>query len=90
MDNTYWTAVGSIATALAVLIAAWQLYRGGLRTRTNFEDDLSREYRALSGQIPVSVFFGKDLGGDAFEEVFPTLYRYILFSGCEILPIWEL
>jgi hypothetical protein len=67
-----WTAVGSIATALAVLVAAWQLYRATLQTRTNFEDDLSREYRKLGRDIPVKAYLGDELTPEEFAQAFPS------------------
>ena len=53
-----WTAVGSVPTALGVLVAAWQLYRGTVHTRTNFEYELGREYRELARSIPVRAHLG--------------------------------
>ena len=72
-----WTAIGSIATAAAVLVASWQLYRRTLQARTNFEDDLSREYRELAQSIPVKVHLCEELAPEEFERAFPRLYQYI-------------
>jgi len=72
-----WTAVASIATALAVFVAAWQLHRGTLQGRTNFEDELSREYRELARSIPVRAHLGEDLAPEDFEDAFQRLYQYI-------------
>lgn len=54
-----WTAIGSTATALVVFVAAWQLRRGTSQARTEFEDDLSREYRELARAIPVKAHLGE-------------------------------
>jgi len=83
-DSLNWTAVGSIATAVAVMIAAWQLYRGTLQARTNFEDDLSREYRELARCIPVKAHLGEELGGEDFEQAFSRLYQYIDLTNEQI------
>lgn len=84
MDAPDWTAIGSIATAIAVLVAAWQLYRGSLQARTNFEDDLSREYRELARCIPVKALLGGELGVEEFEQAFPRLYQYIDLTNEQI------
>src|SRR5262245_54224446 len=79
-----WTAVGSIATAAAVLVTAWQLYRGTLQARTNFEDELSREYRDLARSIPVKVHLGQELAPHEFEQAFQRLYQYIDLTNEQI------
>jgi hypothetical protein len=84
MTTLEWTAAGSIATALAVLVAAWQLYRGTLQARTHFEDDLSREYRELARDIPVRAYLGEELAPDEFEQAFPRLYQYLDLTNEQI------
>ena len=79
-----WTVVGSIATALAVLVAACQVYRGTLQVRTNFEDELSREYRELARCIPVKAHLGDLLSPDEFDQAFPSLYQYIDLTNEQI------
>jgi hypothetical protein len=79
-----WTSVGSIATAIAVLIAAWQLRRGTVQARTDFEDDLSREYRELARSIPVNALLGRELPEPEFEEALPALYRYVDLSNEQV------
>src|SRR2546425_1035919 len=71
-----WSTVGSIATAVAVLVAAWQVRRGTAQARPNFEDDLSRESRDLARNIPVSALLGGELGPEELESAFPRLYQY--------------
>jgi len=84
MTASNWTAVGPIATALAVLIAAWQLYRGTLQARTNFEDELSREYRDLARSIPVKAHLGEVLSPEEFEQTLQALYQYIDLTNEQI------
>lgn len=79
-----WTAVGSIATALAVFVAAWQLRRRTSQARTNFEDDLSREYRELARSIPVKVHLGEELAPDEFEKAFQRLHQYFDLTNEQI------
>jgi|GEM_PF-5610501 len=40
--NVDWSAIGSVGTAVAVLVAAWQVRKNTQHARTDFEDDLSR------------------------------------------------
>ena len=68
-----WTALGSVATAFAVLVAAWQVRRGTAQARTSFEDDLSRAYRELARNIPVKVHLGERLTEVEFAGTFPRL-----------------
>jgi len=70
--NIDWGAVGSIGTALAVLVAAWQVRRNTQQARTDFEDDLSREYRELARSIPVKAHLGQELEDEEFEEAYPV------------------
>jgi hypothetical protein len=76
-----WASVGSIATAVAVFLAAWQLRRGTVQARTDFEDDLSREYRELARSIPPIAHLDQDLGQPEFAEAFPVLFQYIDLSN---------
>lgn len=42
--NWDWNAIGSVSTAVAVLMGANSLRRSRQQAMTDFEDDLSREY----------------------------------------------
>jgi hypothetical protein len=72
------------ATALAVFVAACQVYRGTLQARTNFEDELSREYRELARSIPVNAHFGEVLSQEEFELALPRFYQYIDLTNEQI------
>lgn len=72
-----WDAIGSMGTAVAVLVAAWQLRRNTQQATTDFEDDLAREYRELARGIPVDAHLGVTLTDDEFKQVLPVLFRYI-------------
>jgi len=82
--NIDWSAIGSIGTAVAVLVAACQVRKSTQQARTNFEDDLSREYRELARCIPVKAHLGQDLGEEEFEQAFPRLYQYIDLTNEQI------
>lgn len=77
MMNIDWAAVGSIGTALAVLVAAWQVRKNTQQAKTDFEDDSSREYRELARSIPVKAHLGQELEKEEFKAAYPSLYQYI-------------
>jgi hypothetical protein len=79
-----WEEVGSIGTAIAVLVAAWQLRRNTRQATTDFEDDLSREYRELARSIPVEAYFGEDLSDEDFQKALPSLFQYIDLSNEQV------
>lgn len=79
-----WSAIGSIGTAIAVLIAAWQVRKNTQQARTDFEDDLSREYRELTRAIPVDAHLGTELSEDDFKRAFPHLFQYIDLSNEQV------
>lgn len=74
-------AVGALATALAVFVAVWQLKTAKQHARTAFEDDLSREYRTIVGELPAKAFYaeGGDLAPD--DEAWRAFYRYLDLSN---------
>jgi hypothetical protein len=75
------TALGALATAVAVFVAVWQLRTAKEHARTNFEDDLSREYRTIVGELPAEAFYAR---GNAFtpdNSARRAFYRYADLSN---------
>lgn len=81
-------AIGSIATAVAVIVGFHQLKQAERQAMVRFEDDLSREYRSILRDIPVEALYvdgDVDLDGEALR----AFYRYFdlcneqLFQGKE-------
>jgi hypothetical protein len=66
---------------VAVVVAVWQLWASRVQARTDFEDDLAREYRDLAQQLPVKAMLGERLKGEAFEDALPAFYRYMDLSN---------
>lgn len=69
-------SVASVATAVGVGVAAYQLFVARQQARTTFEDSLNAQYRAVIERIPLEALFGEQIGK---EEVFSHLlhfYRY--------------
>jgi hypothetical protein len=79
-----WTAVGSIATAAAVLLAGWQLRLSWQQAKSAFEDQLEREYRDIAAQLPVAALLGAELAPPLFEVTLTAFYRYIDLTNQQI------
>lgn len=95
MSSTGWIsligAFGSIATAVGVIIATVGVFgtREQIRlsreqARTQFEDDLVREYRELSRELPVEALLGEDLSNEKYRSALLTFYHYIDLSNEQI------
>src|SRR3989442_13854813 len=72
-----WSAVGSIATAVAVLVAAWQVHRGTTPARITFQDELARQHREPAQGIPVSAYLGDALTPEELERAFSSPHPYL-------------
>jgi hypothetical protein len=57
------TTISSFATAIGVLIAAWQLWRTHRQSITTFEDSLACEYRELAATLPIKALTGPRCDG---------------------------
>ena len=77
-------AIASIATALGVFFAAWQLLQAKKQAVTSFEDDLAKEYRTLCSKIPTKVFLGESLTPEEMEEHLDEFYRYFDLSNSQV------
>jgi len=69
-------ALGSIATAVGVWIAAKQLSLSRRQETTRFEDGLVQQYRELLNHIPVSALLGQSLKPDELASRLDDFYRY--------------
>ena len=69
--------VASLATALGVFVAAWQLWEGRKIASASFEDSYDQQYRALAYQIPVDALIGKPLAADKRLEAREAVYNYL-------------
>jgi hypothetical protein len=69
--------VASLATALGVLLAWWQIRASSRQERTTFEDSFSSEYRSLVQGIPVEALLGEDLDEKDYRANLSELYHYI-------------
>jgi hypothetical protein len=71
------SAFANIATAIAVIIAAWQIFLSQKQAVTSFEDSLAKEYRDLAASLPVKALLGEALTDVEFAEHFDELYHYL-------------
>lgn len=78
------SSVGSLATAAAFVVAAWQLYENRQQARTQFEDGLSKEYRDLIQSVPVKALLGAALTDEEFAAAYDELYRYVDLSNEQV------
>jgi hypothetical protein len=71
-----WETVGSLATAIGVCIAAWQIWESKKLAQTSFEDGLDQQYRKLIMDIPVDALIGQPIT-NRNEELREIIYNYL-------------
>lgn len=71
-----WETVGSLATAIGVGIAAWQIGESKKLAQTSFEDGLDQQYRKLIMDIPVDALIGQPITNKK-EELREIIYNYL-------------
>ena len=79
--NDILTLLSSIATAIGVLVAAWQLWLAHRQSITAFEDSFSREYRELATTLPTKALLGEALSEEEHVEHFDEFYHYFDLSN---------
>ena len=65
----------SVATAIGVGIAAYQICQAKQQSVTSFEDDFTRQYREIIQRIPVKALLNEDLGEDDFQTALNDIYN---------------
>ena len=73
--------LAAVATAVGVVLAWLQLRQANQQSQTNFEDELTREYRELARHIPPEALLDKKLSESEQEKAFPYLYQYVDLSN---------
>jgi len=69
-------SISSIATAMGVLLAAWQLWLAQRQSITTFEDSFAREYRTLAARLPTKALLGESLSKSEHQRYFDEFYHY--------------
>lgn len=70
------SALANVATAIAVIVAAWQLFLSQKQSVTTFEDSLAKEYRDIAATLPVEALLGELLSDVEHTDKFDEFYRY--------------
>lgn len=70
------SAIANLATAAAVIVAAWQLVLSKRQATTTFEDSLAKEYRDIAASLPVKALLGEPLSDEEQSDKFDEFYRY--------------
>lgn len=70
------SAIANVATAMAVIVAAWQLVLSKRQAITTFEDSLAKEYRDIAATLPVKALLGEPLSDGEQVDKFDEFYRY--------------
>jgi hypothetical protein len=86
--NEFVTLISDIATAIGVLIAAWQLKQAHRQSITAseqnitaFEDSFAREYRELAATLPTKALLGDPLSEEEYAKHFDEFYHYFDLSN---------
>lgn len=74
-------AVASVATAIGVGIAAWQLAVTKQQAQSQFEDSFTEHYRRISAQLPLSALLGQPLDDAALKSSLRAFYEYFDLSN---------
>jgi len=72
-----WNTVASVATAIGVAVAAWQIWESRHLAQMSFEDAIDKQYRELAMQIPVDVLLGKNISVKQKHQVREIIYNYL-------------
>lgn len=70
------SALGSVATAVGVFLAAKQLKLSRRQEMTRFEDELVQQYRDLLHDLPMSAFLGEPLNRESQDAHLDDFYHY--------------
>jgi hypothetical protein len=69
--------LAKIATAAAVIVAAWQLVLSQRQSVTNFEDSFAKEYRELAATLPIKALLGEALTDEEYAQCIDKMYHYL-------------
>jgi len=79
-----WTDIGSIATAVGVLLGVWQIRQNAKLNRASYEDSFDQQYRSLAMDIPVDALIGKHIPDNERIRVRELIYNYLDLSNEQI------
>lgn len=70
------TLIASVATAVSVMVAGYQIGLSRKQSTTQFEDSLTTEYRGLVRTLPVKAMLGSRLSESELEATLSVFYCY--------------
>lgn len=76
--------VGGVFTAMAAIVAAWQLWHMHKQGMTSFEDALVREYRELASTLPLPALLGEPISDELHREKLDEFYRYFDLCNSQV------
>lgn len=76
--------VGGVFTAIAAIVAAWQLWHMHRQSVTDFEDALVREYRELASTLPLPALLGEAISDELYREKLDEFYRYFDLCNSQV------
>lgn len=82
------SALANVGTAIAVLVAAWQLVLSHRQAVTTFEDSLAKEYRDIAATLPVRALLGEPLSESEYADKFDEFYRYFDLCNQQVF-LWQ-
>jgi len=74
----------SVATAVGVFLAWWQIRLAKQQATTQFEDNMAREYREIALRLPVKALLGEELDEKEYANALDDFYHYIDLTNEEI------
>ncbi|MFL5800513.1 MAG: hypothetical protein ACJ8CR_02090 [Roseiflexaceae bacterium] len=77
-------AAGSVATAVGIFFAWWQIRLAKRQAQTQFEDGLAREYRDIAMRLPIKALLDENLFGIEYQQALDELYHYIDLTNEQI------
>jgi hypothetical protein len=76
--------IASIATAIGVFFAAFQLLHTRARAITTFEDSLATEYRRITDRLPTEALLGEALAPETQKTHFHDFYGYFDLTNNQV------
>jgi hypothetical protein len=72
----YLNGASSLATAVGVFLAGWQLRATKQQQQSSFEDSFTSQYREIVHSLPLPAMLGEALADDELKAALPAFYRY--------------
>lgn len=74
-------SIASVATAIGVGIAAWQLSVSKRQAQSQFEDSFVEQYRRIAAELPLPALLGQPISDSDLQSSLRTFYNYFDLSN---------